>query len=220
MSQLTVLEGKYSEYKKEEEERTRLLQAKKQKRYERYREIFWDSYSEDGDDIAKRIFSGVKYVIAYDLKKEAIVDEIQRIFLVSCIVEDLIGMVSLKEFMNIFPIGKEYDGEKYGMKDYYSTKSFLNRYEQKSEIGKKIEELLLEYYNRDIIAFNVKRFMLVDQLRRARGQKSMAEEFMEMYPDVETFHLDTERNTLVSNKTGEEHKVTPVKDGPKLKLLE
>lgn len=34
--------------------------------------------------------------------------------------------VKIKDFLNIYPIKKEYDGDKYEMKDYYSSKQYID----------------------------------------------------------------------------------------------
>lgn len=82
-----------------------------------------------------------------------------------------------KEFENIFPITKVYDGERYGTKDYFYSKDFLRTLPVDKPIGALIEELLFEYYNQEITKFLVTTFRFTDRLLRLEGKPGMLESF-------------------------------------------
>ena len=65
------------------------------------------------------------------------------------------GTLKPKEFMELYPIPKEYDGHKYEIKDYFYTRDYIKGLEQENPIGTEVFNLLWEYQNRDLIHFNV-----------------------------------------------------------------
>ena len=64
--------------------------------------------------------------------------------------KDLISTLTYKEFMNIYPVAKEYDGDKYGFKDYWSTMEYLKDEDLDNRIGDNAMDLLLNYYSEEI----------------------------------------------------------------------
>jgi hypothetical protein len=52
-----------------------------------------------------------------------------------------------REFMNIFPIDKTYDGERFECKDYFYTIKIVRALDQDAPIGDKLDDLLWEYMN-------------------------------------------------------------------------
>lgn len=105
-------------------------------------------------------------------------DEISSAFQIANAIQDTTGKLTPKEFMNIFPIDKEFDGDKYEMKDYFYTKEYIETVDQDKPIGEKVHEFLWEYMNREIMNFSVKILCLMSALRRAEGHLDMMEEFM------------------------------------------
>lgn len=126
------------------------------------------------------------------------------------------------EFVRLFPIPKKYDGEKYSVKDYFSTIETLKEYPMDQEIGEdKIMEFLMEYYNPDIINFEVKKMSLISYIRRLNGQKGVMEEFCSEN-GIPTYSYYEDEGIMVERETGEVIKVeTPKKRIPKyLKVVE
>lgn len=66
-----------------------------------------------------------------------------------------IGTMTPKQLQQIFPISKEYDGDKYEMKDYYFTLHALEKADMDKPIGSEMEaaHLLWDYQNTDIRFF-------------------------------------------------------------------
>lgn len=126
------------------------------------------------------------------------------------------------EFVRLFPIPKEYDGEKYSMKDYFSTMEMLKEYPADEEIGEdKIMEFLMDYYNHDIIEFEVKKLSIISYIRRLNGQKGVMEEFCSEN-GIPTYFYYEDEGIMVESGTGKVVKVEkPKKRVPKyLKVVE
>lgn len=92
---------------------------------------------------------------------------------------DLIKSITFEEFINIFPINKEYDGEKYGMKDYFSTIEYLKTVDLKSEIAEEVENLLSNYYNYKVIQFCVCQMMTISTIVKNTQGRDLFSEFLE-----------------------------------------
>lgn len=130
---------------------------------------------------------------------------------------DFMGRLTPIEFIQMFPIPKEYDGEKYGVKDYFSTIEEVNKYPQDKPIGDKITEFITEYYNWDIIEFEVLKLTTISNIRRMQGQQGIMEELAEQNGmKLHTFHQ--EGNEMVNDETGEMYKIVKPKN-PMRKLF-
>lgn len=93
------------------------------------------------------------------------------------IAEVQMSMLTPFEFMTVFPISKEFDGHRYGVKDYHSTMEELNKIGMETPIGDNVESLLFDYYNQHVIRFVLFKMKLVDRERAMQGLPSMIVEF-------------------------------------------
>lgn len=61
--------------------------------------------------------------------------------------------LTYREFMEVYPVNKVYDGAKWGAKDYYSTMEYLSGIDLDSKIGdeKHVMDLFWNYYNWELI---------------------------------------------------------------------
>lgn len=95
------------------------------------------------------------------------------------VISGCLSTLTTKEFMQIFPIEKNYDGEKYQMKDYFSTMEMIAGYDAEEAIGfDNIQNFLWDYQNRDIRDFMVKGIGSMDRIRRQNGEMGIVEEFL------------------------------------------
>lgn len=92
--------------------------------------------------------------------------------------KQIIADVTPNEFMNLFPIEKDFKGYKYEIKDYYSTMEYINTLDLNKPIGDNVSMFLAEYTNEDIDEFFVKAARCLSDLRQYDGHISMFEEFM------------------------------------------
>lgn len=122
------------------------------------------------------IFYGVKLV--NEIPKAKTYDDELAIFQTISALKDLIKQLTPNEFMNMFPVDKDFKGYKYEMKDYYSSMEYVNTLNLNKPIGENILMLLAEYMNRDIHRFFVNSALCLSNLRQHEGHISMFEEFM------------------------------------------
>ena len=95
---------------------------------------------------------------------------------ISCL-KNCLKKLTYREFINLFPIDKEYDGAKWEMKDYYSTMKYLNDKSLDDYIEDPLE-LIFEYDNWYIIQFGVQVMSTTSDMQRIRTGIGITEAFM------------------------------------------
>lgn len=116
------------------------------------------------------------------------------------------GLFTPQEFVQLFPITKEYDGEKYGIKDYFYTVEKIKVMPDEPIGEDKISEFLFNYCNRDIDNYMVAWMEIVNRLHMLNGGRDITLEFFEdMGMPVHTYH--EEAGYMVNDKTGERFKI-------------
>lgn len=154
------------------------------------------------------IFYGVKMLNAGRAKSVSL-KEAESTFGLMSYVKDLIKALTPNEFENIFPIAKEYDGDRFGTKDYFFTKNIIEKHGADVKIGESVNEFLWDYHNWEVGEFLINTMTTVDDLRRFQGEKGTLEEFFEE-KGIPTYTLhegDKGKKLLVNNQTGEEVEV-------------
>ncbi|WP_342551029.1 hypothetical protein MKX57_10905 [Lysinibacillus sp. FSL M8-0216] len=129
---------------------------------------------------------------------EASYKELHKYFDIAQMAKGALSILTYKELQQGFPIEKEYDGEKFGMMDYFYTVDELKGFDSDMRIGDKINEILWEYYNKKIMKLNSKLAVIMSQINRMEGKKGISEQvFEDMGIDTYTMKSDGE---LVRNK--------------------
>ena len=88
----------------------------------------------DKDTLIKLVFLAVKLYPVMEHKGLTMEEAEVRINAMSVIMSYM-ATLTPTEFVRVFPIPKEYDGEKYSVKDYFSTIERLKKYPSDEEIG-------------------------------------------------------------------------------------
>lgn len=165
----------------------------------------------DKDLIKKAIFCGVRIVNTKPepksiTSKEAIMD-----FRFADAIKCLMGTLTPGEFVNLFPITKDFNGHKYQCKDYFYTRDYIRSLSVDKTISESVDvmEFLWEYQNWEIANFLVNVFGYVNNLRRLEGQPSMMESFCdEMGIKTYTMHTDQKgKQFMVDRQTGRSFRV-------------
>lgn len=109
------------------------------------------------DKVKQYVFLGVKVYGAEYLRRKrrpGIQGITSRYAELSAIMQS-IGMITPKHLQQMFPISKEYDGDRYEMKDYYFTLHALEKVGMDKPIGTEMEaaHLLWDYQNTEISFF-------------------------------------------------------------------
>jgi len=183
-------------------------------KHELYRKAFFntvfdaDIKNPDPAAVKKLIFYGIK--ILSTKPEPSTIEEAEINFQLADTIQRLIGLLAPAEFVNLFPITKEYDGQRWGVKDYFYTRDYINGLPDEP-IGniETVMKFLWEYHNKDIHSFLVKIMCNASAVRKFQGQKSIMEEWADMNGiTTYTMHTDQKgKRYLVDRKTGKSFRV-------------
>ncbi len=165
--------------------------------------------------IKKSAFYGIKSVVSQRRQTLNFKEDYEEQFNFIQLVNSIIGLLTPNEFMNIFPIEKDYDGHKWGSKDYFYTKEYISNLNKDEPIGSEesVMDFLWEYHNWETMEFTVATMMCISGLRKFEGLPSLAEEWAEKQ-GIKTYSLYTDdrgNQFLLDSKTGRTAKVTEPK---------
>lgn len=152
-----------------------------------------DDYNENPvDDIGpvlkKLVYYGVKDVITYNKPESLSQEEAEYNFQRVEVVRAMMANLTPVEFINVFPIRKDYDGARYEMKDYFYTRDYAKELDQNKPIGKEIDNFLWEYHNHEVSLFLVNMMGAASDLRLFQGQPGILEEWADKN-GIRTFTL-------------------------------
>lgn len=140
-----------------------------------------------GDDLAKYIYLEVK---AYRKEKWK---EINHIKNKSCLeienrykeikmVLDAIGRLTPQKLLQLYPVTKEYDGERWDCKDYFYTMDKLKQWPPDKPIGtaQEVACLLWDYQNQDLEIMLLQWMNAVDDLKFYCGEDGPSDRFHDL----------------------------------------
>jgi len=154
--------------------------------------------------INKMIVYGVK-VVNSKKEPESITQEDAEIdFRYTEIIKSFMASLTPAEFVNLFPIRKDYLGHRYELKDYFHTRDYLKSLDPDKPIGEEITMFLWEYTNGEINEFNVNCMGYLNKLRELSGEPSLMEKLgIIMGVKTCTLHTDQKgKQFLVDKETG------------------
>ena len=183
----------------------------------RYAKEYGTLYKLPQDKLAKVGFAGIKYICSCrDVSRENIrlgVDEPKTLkqnqyrFQLIDSIFGVLGCLTLRNFVNTFPIEKYYKGEKWEEKDYFYTMKVLKDMDWDKPIGRdELSELLWDYMNVDLRHAYLEFTNAMSAIYRAQTGKGLAEQFFEER-GVPTYTVDKETGIMKNNQTGDVVKI-------------
>ena len=151
---------------------------------------------DDREFFCKYAWANVKVMGYFKVSECKTKEEIVSNFKMFFSMKEILSYLTPEEFERTFPIKKEYDGDKYELKDYFYAKEALKKFEAGKPIIESgdINELLWDYLNMDINLFVVAEMSCIDDLRRLDGLPSVFEEFAQN-EGLNIYHKHTDKNT-------------------------
>ena len=170
------------------------------------------------EDLMKIALSGVKHVISVlEIRREnarigtdytKTLEESQATFDLIDALFSVMGCLTVKNFVTIFPITKEYDGEKWQSKDYFYTIDVLSKMDWDKPIGRdNMYDLLWDYQNDDLREVCVEFTCAMSAIYRSQTGKGITEEWCDDL-GIPTYSVDNTNGIMRDNQTG---KVTKIK---------
>lgn len=165
-------------------------------------------------DTKKIVMAGVKYIGAsISSKDKTDMEQVQgRFDLINCI-QMFMAQLTPREFMQLFPIEKTYDGDKWGCKDYFYTMKYIQKMDVDKPIGgeRHLFDFLWEYQNWDINEFLVECMTSMDGVCHLQGQPGPMDKLIDEL-GVTPYYMEKDEATgqqyLLNSDTG---KTVPIK---------
>lgn len=124
-------------------------------------------------DAKKIVMAGVKYINASRHANDKTDEEHVRgrFGLIECI-QMFMARLTPREFMQLFPIEKTYDGDRWGCKDYFYVIKYVNTLNRNKPIGgeRHLFDFLWEYQNRALNEFLVECMTGMDSICHLHGK--------------------------------------------------
>lgn len=160
------------------------------------------------DHLKRAVFYVVKY---YGLERidrrhsseSRTLEQVESDFSLLEVVKMLMGQLTPRELMSMFPITKEYDGDKSCCKDYFFTVEKLKDFDMDSLLGDEgLEDFLWSYWNDDLFAFDMVAFSIISNMYRSQTGKGIMEEWCEKQ-GIDSYSVNQETGIIQNNRTGE-----------------
>lgn len=179
----------------------------------KYAEEYGTLYKLPQDKLAKVGLAGIKYICScrdvsrenmkLGIDKPKTLKQNQYRFQLIDSIFGVLGCLTLRNFVNTFPIDKTYDGAKWECKDYFSTMEVLSKMDWDKPIGRdELSELLWDYDNEDLRNAYVEFTTAMSAIFRAQTGKGIAEKFCEDH-GIGTYTEDRETGIMKNNQTGD-----------------
>lgn len=131
---------------------------------------------------------------------------VRILFLRISLISSIVGLYTQREFMRLFPIQKDHDGEKIGIKDYFYCMDYINKIGIDNPIGDNASTFLMEYWNRDINFYLLTWIDIVSAMDIIQtGRDSLLDFFEEQGLHFRTVHQDGD--LVVDGENGESDKI-------------
>ena len=167
-----------------------------------------ERFSEDRDTMKRFLFLNVKFLGRDNQNDNEVKSKeyVEDRFVLFKSLTDLMSLLTPREFTQMFPIKKTYSGEKYQVRDYFSTMEAVKKIGMDNVIGDQIFDFLMDYHNCDITLFEVAKMLNLSDMRRLEGHKGLMEEFMESL-GVPSYTVHKKEGYMTNNLTGKAIKV-------------
>lgn len=179
----------------------------------RYTKEYGVLYKLPQDKLAKVGLAGIKYICSCrDVSREntrlgadepKTLKQNQYRFQLIDSIFGVLGCLTLRNFVNTFPIDKIYDGANWECKDYFYTMEVLKKMDWDRTIGRdKLSELLWDYENEELRHAYIEFTTAASAIFRAQTGKGIAETWCDNM-GIPTFTEDKETGIMKNNQTGD-----------------
>lgn len=120
-----------------------------------YEKMYRAAKQDECSGFIKALFNGIRAVDTLPYENKYTKEQLEIGVKLSDEVMDLLKKATPKEIMTLFPIEKEYDGAKWGQKDYFYTAAYLKSLDSDRPLGVNVEDFVWHYYNWDIMNFHI-----------------------------------------------------------------
>ena len=173
----------------------------------------YSDWNQCRDHLKRAVFYAVKYFSLERIDRRhstepRTLEQVNADFSLLECVKMLMGQLTPREMMSMFPIEKEYDGEKSGCKDYFYTIEKLKDFDLDKPLGEEgLEDFLWCYWNDDLFAFDVVSMFIISNMYKAQTGEGIMERWLKDQ-GIGTYTINQEKGIIQDNQTGEIHKLS------------
>ncbi|HAA4891986.1 TPA_asm: hypothetical protein GEV19_02990 [Listeria monocytogenes] len=168
----------------------------------------------DKEASKKYVFHSIKFIGLLN-KAETSSDILEKqydlIITIIMEVKEIISRMTPREFMNLFPIEKDFKGHKYETKDYFYTKDMIAGIGENNLIGSSVDEFLWDYVNWEIRFYLLASMNVIDTFLHVMNKKGFTDVFLEK-TSLEVFQ-SFDFGTGIKHLIGDKGTLHMVKDG-------
>jgi len=146
------------------------------------------------DDYSRLVFYGIN-MLNTDKNESLEFGDLKKRFFQYQTIHRVISNLTPRQFEAIFPITKDYDGDRFGRKDYFSTMKMIEKIGRDNPIGDNVEKFLFDYHNWHVTHFVVNEMSTLSSLNRIKGGKGLMEQFTD-----ETYLYSTSTESPIKKK--------------------
>ena len=111
-------------------------------------------------------------------------------------------LLTFRQFVNLFPIEKRYDGEKYMCKDYFYVVEKLKKVDMDERIGDRLQDLLWDYRNEQVNEFMINFLSAANRINKLNGGGSFIGQWAEEN-NISTCTVNEREGYIINNQTQE-----------------
>ena len=143
----------------------------------------------------RAVYYGIRYAGGIDVS----VGDAEVMFAFMQTIKDIISCLTPREMMQLFPIDKAYDGERWQSKDYFYTMKTLEEHGLDVKIGETVGNILWDYMNEHVMDFHVNHLSAVGRMHKQHTGREMLADFFESQGEHLTIY-----NKVTNTVTGQE----------------
>lgn len=166
-----------------------------------------DAYEKDeaNRNVLKRLTFWLGRELVFENQNKEYYDT-ETIWNVSELYKSLVSQLTYREFLEIYPVEKRYDGDKTETRDYYSTMSFLSTVDLDSTIGSKenVMDLFWEFSNWELLDVALASMDATSDMGRELLGIDPSEAF---FTKEENYAHDSKGNMIGVTEDGKVHKL-------------
>lgn len=149
-----------------------------QKNFRKYQKMY--KYRKDKNVLKRLVYYGI---LSYENNSRETVDGLMSCSQIEKEYSDMSNIIQAaaeltpQEFLTVFSITKEYDGNRYGTKDYFYTAEALKTFDMDRKIGERIIEFFEEFYGTHVFEFWFNYFSCINDYSVHCGIKEPADSY-------------------------------------------
>ncbi|WKY46535.1 hypothetical protein Q5O24_09065 [Eubacteriaceae bacterium ES3] len=148
------------------------------------------------DNIRKMIFNTVKFFTVVNIENHNR-EQLENLFEITRGLNEVMTVITPADLMTIFPIDKNYKGNRDQVKDYYSSMEAVNAHglHERFKTADEVRKFLWDYCNTDIMEYQITVMCIISAFNKFEFGESLIERWIrETDVDLPVYQQFTDQN--------------------------